>query len=242
MSTKGVLSILLAGALVLVIATGVALAGQTKSDLGEDKPGDNGTKDDSNTRDDGGQALQFEGRPTSANAYVDLAQPGKSTGDDLIISDELYRTADGQGDDQGDDQGDGQNSSERIGRADGRCTLIDPSSERFMCTVITSFENGTIVTEGVVDQDSQSPSSVTGGTGEYRGVSGEATMDLAPAEGPHTFRFDLERNGDGTSQPERNDADQQETQGGTETKVGDTNSNNKDSQSTDEAEGETSVR
>jgi hypothetical protein len=222
---RGVLSILIAGVLVLVVAAGAALAAQEGGDRGKDKStGEKSTSEGSanaengDNPNDGGLALEFEGRPTVANSSVDLGQQGASPGDQLIFSDELYRTADGQAD--------RQNSSERIGQADGRCTLIDSSSERFMCTVVSTFENGTIVTEGILGNNENSPnaSSVTGGTGEYRDVTGEATLDLSPAEGPHAIRFDLQR--DDASQPDREESSAQQEKTREETKAGGTKTNN----------------
>jgi hypothetical protein len=205
MRMRGALSILMTGVLVLVIAAGAALAAQEGGIRSKDKStsGGSANAENSDNPSNGGLALKFEGRPTLANSTVDVGQQGASPGDQLIFSDELYRTADSQGD--------GQNSSEKIGQADGRCTLIDPSSERFICTVVSSFENGTIVTEGVLGNNENSPntSSVTGGTGEYRGVTGEATLDLAPAEGPHAIQFDLQRDGD-ASQPDREETSGQQ--------------------------------
>jgi hypothetical protein len=235
MRTRGMLSVLLAGALIVVLAAGAALAAQQGGDRGEDESAGKGSvsAENGDGSNGGDRTFELEGRPTSVNGFVDLSQQGANPGDLFMFSDELYRTADGQSD--------SRDSSERIGQADGRCTLVDPNSERFMCTVVSSFENGTIVTEGVLtnDQDSPSPSSVTGGTGEYRGVTGEATLDLSPAEGPHAIRFDLERNG-AASQPDREKAasqqqEEEKTQEETEAKAGDTKNNDTNTQSTAEA-------
>lgn len=202
MSTRGTLSVLLAGVLVLVLVAGAALAAQEDGDRGKDESsGKGGTSaENGDDRNDAGLTLELEGRPTSANSSVDLGQQGVSPGDELIFSDELFRPADGQSEGQNNTQ----DSSQRIGQADGRCTLIAPNSERYMCTVVSSFENGTIITEGVLSNNENSPNAlgVTGGTGEYRGVTGEATLDLAPAEGPHAIRFDLQRDDD-ASRPDR---------------------------------------
>jgi hypothetical protein len=222
MDTRGTISVLLAGALVLVLVAGAAFAAQEGGDPGKDESPGNGSAsaqngDDSN---DGGLTLEFEGRPTSANSSVDLGQQGASPGDEFILSDELFKDAEGQGG--------GQESSQKIGQADGRCTLVDPNSERYICTVVSSFENGTIVTEGILSNNDNSPnaSSVTGGTGEYRGVTGEAILNLSPAEGPHVVRFDLQRDDASRSNPEEATAQQEKTQEETQPKANDTTTKN----------------
>ena len=42
-------------------------------------------------------------------------------------------------------------------------------------------------------------------------MTGEATLDLAPVEGPHGIRFDLQRDGP-ASQPNREETGQQKTE------------------------------
>jgi hypothetical protein len=202
MNARGTISVLLAGVLALVLVAGAALAAQEDGDRGKDESSGGGgaSAENGDDRNDAGLTLELEGRPTSANSSVDLGQQGASPGDELIFSDELFRPAEGQSEGQNNTQ----DSSQRIGQADGRCTLISPNSERYMCTVVSSFENGTIITEGVLSNNENSPNAlgVTGGTGEYRGVTGEATLDLAPAEGPHAIRFELQRDDD-ASRPDR---------------------------------------
>lgn len=195
MRLRVVVPVLLVGTLISVFGIGAALAAQEE---GGKAKGNTGAENNDS------QTFEYEGRPTAVNGYVDLGQQGSTSGDLFVFSDELYKTA----------QGDGQGSPEKVGQADGRCTLIDPGSERLMCTVVSSFENGTIVTEGVATRENpSSTSSVTGGTGEYRGVTGEATLDLPPAEGPHAIRFDLQR-GSSTSRPDR-ETGQERTEGNT---------------------------
>ena len=240
MGTRGTISILLVGVLVLVLAAGAALAAQEDGDRAKDESSgkDSTSAQNGDDRNDGDLTLELQGRPTSANSSVDLGQQGASPGDQLIFSDELFRPADSQSE--------GQESSQKIGQADGRCTLIDPNSERFLCTVVSSFENGTIVTEGVLSNKENSPnaSSVTGGTGEYRGVTGEATLDLAPAQGPHAIRFDLQRDDDAsrpdrettTGQDRENTTGQQEkTREETQAKTNDTKNENTNGESTAQA-------
>jgi hypothetical protein len=212
MKLRGTLSVLMIGSLVSVLTVGAALASQEEGDGGKNKAADKG-KANAENGNGKSQALEVEGRPTPVNGYVDLSQQGVTPGDLFIFSDELYETANSQGD--------GQNSSEKIGQADGRCTLIDPETERLMCTVVSSFENGTIVTEGILTNDESAPNtaSVTGGTGEYRGATGEASLDLSPVEGPHAIQFDLQRKGS-ASQPDREETGQEEdTQAKTEVKA-----------------------
>jgi hypothetical protein len=82
----------------------------------------------------------------------------------------------------------------KVGQAEGRCMLIDPSTARFGCTIITSLsKDNSITTEGTLINvpNTKSTGAVTGGTGDFRNARGQAVVDLGPPEGPHRATFQL---------------------------------------------------
>ena len=70
------------------------------------------------------QRIDLVSRATAINNFVDVGPAGASPGDLYVFSDDLAFASD---------------PTTKVGRADGRCTLIDPSSARFGCTIITSL-------------------------------------------------------------------------------------------------------
>ena len=116
---------------------------------------------------------------TAVNNFVDLPPLGPSTGDVYVWVDDL-RTADG---------------TTKVGDAQGRCNLIDPTVGSFGCTTVSRFSNGTITTEGILYNvpGIVSVGAVTGGTGAFRGVEGEATVDIGSPCGPHNVVFKLRK-------------------------------------------------
>jgi hypothetical protein len=124
------------------------------------------------------KTIVLESRATAINDFVDVKGDGPSPGDIYVFKDELF---------------DAQNTSEKVGQAEGRCNLIDPAAGHFECTIVSSLENGTITTDGILVNvpGATSVGSVTGGTGAYRDATGEASLDLGPPEGPHKVRFVL---------------------------------------------------
>jgi hypothetical protein len=117
-------------------------------------------------------------RATTINNFVDTGPAGPSTGDLYVFSDDVFFA---------------NNPGTKVGRVDGRCTLIDPSSARFGCTIITSLPKGDITTEGTLVNvpGTKSTGAVTGGTGDFRSARGEGVVDLGPAEGPHQVTLQL---------------------------------------------------
>jgi len=116
-------------------------------------------------------------KATTINNFVDIGPAGPSTGDMYVFSEDVFAS----------------NPATKIGRADGRCTLIDPSSARFGCTIITSLPKGDITTEGTLINvpGSASTGAVTGGTKDFRNARGEGVLHLGPPEGPHQVTFRL---------------------------------------------------
>ena len=117
-------------------------------------------------------------KATAINNFIDIGPAGPSTGDLYVFSEDVFFASD---------------PAAKIGRADGRCTLIDPSSARFGCTIITSLPKGDITTEGTLINvpGSTSTGAVTGGTKDFRNARGEGVLHLGPPQGPHQVTFQL---------------------------------------------------
>jgi hypothetical protein len=124
------------------------------------------------------QRIDIITRATAINNFVDIGPTGPSPGDLYVFSDDVFFASD---------------PANKVGRADGRCTLIDPSSARFGCTIITSLPKGDITTEGTLVNVSgvTSTGAVTGGTGDFRNARGEGVLELGPPQGPHRVTFRL---------------------------------------------------
>lgn len=116
---------------------------------------------------------------TAVNNFVDLPPLGPSTGDIYVWVDDLL-TVDG---------------TTKVGDASGRCNLIDRTVGSFGCTTVSRFGNGTITTEGILYNvpGIVSVGAITGGTGAFRGVEGEATVDIGSPCGPHNVTFKLKK-------------------------------------------------
>lgn len=119
---------------------------------------------------------------TAINNFVDIGPAGPSPGDLYVFSEDVSFASD---------------PATKIGRADGRCTLIDPSTgpatARFGCTIITKLPKGEITTEGTLinNPGATSTGAVTGGTEDYRNARGEGTLVLGGPQGPHKVTFQL---------------------------------------------------
>jgi Dirigent-like protein len=124
------------------------------------------------------QVIKAISRATAINDFVDTGPSGSSTGDLYVFSDKLFDAA---------------APDHLIGRADGRCTLIDPATLRFGCSITSSLSGGDVMTEGTLTlvQGTQSTGAVVGGTGTFRLARGQATLDLGPFQGPHQVEYDL---------------------------------------------------
>jgi hypothetical protein len=124
------------------------------------------------------QRIDIVTRATAINDFVDIGPAGPSTGDLYEFSDDVFFAS---------------NPANKVGRADGRCTLIDPSSGRFGCTIITSLPQGDITTEGTLINvpGTTGIGAVTGGTKDFRNARGEGVLNLGPPGGPHHVTFRL---------------------------------------------------
>ena len=125
------------------------------------------------------QVVKLTGK-TLAVEQVDSGKPGPSLGDQQILTEDVYR------------------DGKRVGTSDIQCTIVRVQLPKFavQCFTTTSLPEGQITAQGVVtsDQIEQVPfaQAVTGGTGAYKGVRGELTVDEA-GDGPAHLTFDLVR-------------------------------------------------
>jgi hypothetical protein len=123
-------------------------------------------------------------RATAINDFVDVGPAGPSPGDVYVFVDDVFLA---------------KAPSQRVGEALGRCTLIDPPSARFGCSINTSLPDGSITTDGTLINvpGTVSTGAITGGTGRFRNARGEGVLDLGSPEGPHraTFRLTLQPRG-----------------------------------------------
>ena len=129
--------------------------------------------------DDDKNVIKLISRCTAINNFVDVGPPGFTTGDIYVFVDELF-TPDG---------------SQKVGETIGRCNLIDPKAASFGCTTVSVFADGTITAEGILRNvlGVVSVGAITGGTGSYRGATGEGSVDLGSPCGPHNVTFTLRR-------------------------------------------------
>jgi allene oxide cyclase-like protein len=113
---------------------------------------------------------------TSINDFVDIGPTGPSPGDVYVFTDTLVKPHD---------------ENQALGRAEGRCNLINPDEGRFECTIVSSLPDGTITTDGMLVNvpGTASVGAITGGTGAYRNSRGEATLLLGTNR--HEVRFVL---------------------------------------------------
>ena len=80
------------------------------------------------------------------------------------------------------------------GKAEGYCTVIEPSTATTTCTIVTTLKRGTLTTEGVgvFVPGTTSTAAVTGGTGSYEAATGHATFVFNPG-GDSAVTFTLLR-------------------------------------------------
>ena len=129
--------------------------------------------------DDETRVIKLISTCTAINNFVDVGPPGPTSGDIYVFVDELF-TPDG---------------SRKVGEVIGRCNLIDPTTGSFGCTNVSVFATGTITTEGILHNvlGVVSVFAVTGGTGRYRGATGEVSVDVGSPCGPHNVTVTLGR-------------------------------------------------
>lgn len=96
-----------------------------------------------------------------------------SRGDTLVFSNELYDA----------------NDAEVVGTSNGSCVRTDPGKKMWECTWTNVLPDGNIVVQGPFSDDAdESTLTVTGGTGEYAGASGEAVVRV---HGDKKYEFEI---------------------------------------------------
>jgi hypothetical protein len=119
---------------------------------------------------------------TIDEAQIDVGEPGPSLGDSNVITEDVYV------------------GGKKIGTSDLTCTAvrIDPVKHSFAveCFNTTVLPGGQIAAQGVVTSAEVEKvpfkQAITGGTGAYKGVTGQLTVDEA-GDGPAHLTFDLGR-------------------------------------------------
>jgi hypothetical protein len=126
------------------------------------------------------ERINIISKATAINNFVDVGPAGPTPGDIYVFVDDVFYA---------------KAPTDKVGDALGRCTLIDPATARFGCSIHTSFDDeaggGSIMTDGTLINapNATSTGPVTGGTGRYRNARGEAALNLGAPEGPHTATF-----------------------------------------------------
>ena len=113
-------------------------------------------------------------------SQIDLGDPGFSTGDQQIITMDVFQGA------------------KRVGESHVLCTMVrvDKTTHAFngLCDNVTSLPGGQISASGIVTSDDEEKrpfiQAITGGTGAYRNAHGQLTVSEAGPQ-PATLTFDL---------------------------------------------------
>jgi hypothetical protein len=105
---------------------------------------------------------------------LDLDQSGPTLGDEDVFSSDLYI------------------GNRKVGREGGVCTLVRTPS-LYHCVATDSLRDGDLTIQLLPDYSQTAPGrfAITGGTGRYRGASGEVTYvdNPDPQRDDVTFRF-----------------------------------------------------
>jgi hypothetical protein len=117
-------------------------------------------------------------------AAIDLGDTGTSLGDEFVFSDDLFT----------------ERGGDNVGTDGGVCTLVrrDESSmtDTVQCAVTFSFKGGQIATQALLTLENghftgSQTGPVTGGSGEFRGATGEVTVEFfSDTEANITFDLD----------------------------------------------------
>lgn len=111
------------------------------------------------------QTLDFVSIDNGANINIDNGDPGGSTGDAFTINEDL------------------QQDGSSVGTSLGQCTAIGGKDQQGLsfCQVNLTTDSGTIAAQGSFDFEADKTADfvVIGGTGDYAGASGTATVDIS---------------------------------------------------------------
>jgi hypothetical protein len=93
------------------------------------------------------ERIDIISRATAINNFVDVGPAGPTPGDIYVFVDDVFFAKD---------------PNQKVGEALGRCTVIDPATARFGCSINTSLPEGSIMTDGtlinVLNKTSTGPS------------------------------------------------------------------------------------
>jgi len=112
------------------------------------------------------------------DTFVDTdGDGGPTTGDLLTFHNKLYD----------------ETNTERVGRNQGQCILIDPENGAWECAYTNFLPGGHISVEGPFVEGRQTALAVIGGTGDYNDVSGiqQLSCDAAAATCDFVFRLNV---------------------------------------------------
>ena len=109
------------------------------------------------------------------DTVIDIGDPGDSTGDLLTFHNELFDSSD----------------STVVGSDQGECIRIDPVEGTWECRWTNFLDGGQITVEGPFFDAADSLVSVTGGTGKYRNVRGEMSLESRLGGTEFDFIFTL---------------------------------------------------
>lgn len=114
----------------------------------------------------------------STDAVIDNGEEGDSAGDSLVFANDIYDSDD----------------ANKVGSDQGSCTRVKAASTDggndgvWECAWTVMLADGNIAVQGPsVDDGTSTTLSITGGTGNYSGASGE--MLLEPIDGGEKYRF-----------------------------------------------------
>jgi len=118
---------------------------------------------DANSARTHGEVLNFNVvfRPFPEN-YIDLGEPGPGIGDLIVFQDTLTDL-----------------TGHHLGVQGGSCVItavLPPDDFQTECLGTASLADGQISYQGLVTNSATKPLAVVGGTGRYRGVTGQATL------------------------------------------------------------------
>jgi hypothetical protein len=117
--------------------------------------------------------------------FLDLGSPGPSLGDELVFSERLSK------------------NGREVGESGVVCTVthtVPPYDVlTFQCIGTLSLRKGQITLQGLIEvqgEDDPGPFvvAITGGTGKFRGASGEAVVRVSDETSVYKLRFDSRKN------------------------------------------------
>jgi hypothetical protein len=107
--------------------------------------------------DGGARALRFEVR-FSPFQLIDVGDPGPGVGDYVVFHDQLL------------------SGGKKVGDEGGSCPIVDAGEGLIHCTGTVRLAGGQIAFQGLTTSAPTKQLAVTGGTGRFQSIGGEATL------------------------------------------------------------------